>query len=88
MSLKLERPIIFFDLETTGVNIVKDRIIEMSILKIYPNGNKESKTWLINPTIPIPQETIDIHSITNELLILVGNQRFIRHITRGSLSRG
>ena len=66
MSLKLIRPIAFFDLETTGVNIVKDRIVEMSILKIFPNGNKESKTWLVNPTIPIPQETIDIHGVTNE----------------------
>ena len=66
MSLKLIRPIVFFDLETTGVNIVKDRIVEMSILKIFPNGNKESKTWLVNPTIPIPQETIDIHGVTNE----------------------
>ena len=66
MSLKLNRPIVFFDLETTGVNIVKDRIVEISILKIFPNGNKESKTWLVNPTIPIPQETIDIHGITNK----------------------
>jgi DNA polymerase-3 subunit epsilon len=66
MSLKLIKPIVFFDLETTGVNIVKDRIVEMSILKIFPNGNKESKTWLVNPTIPIPQETIDIHGVTNE----------------------
>ena len=66
MKLKLKKPIIFFDLETTGVNIVKDRIVEISILKIFPNGNKESKTWLVNPTIPIPQETIDIHGITNE----------------------
>ena len=66
MKLKLKKPIIFFDLETTGVNIVKDRIVEISILKIFPNGNKESKTWLVNPTIPIPQETINIHGITNE----------------------
>lgn len=66
MSLKLSRPIVFFDLETTGLSIVKDRIVEISILKIFPNGNRESKTWLINPTIPIPQETIDIHGITNE----------------------
>jgi len=66
MSLKLSRPIVFFDLETTGLSIVKDRIVEISILKIFPNGNKEGKTWLINPTIPIPQETIDIHGITNE----------------------
>ena len=51
MNLKLNRPIVFFDLETTGVNIVKDRIVEISILKVFPNGNKETKTWLVNPTI-------------------------------------
>ena len=66
MKLKLDRPIVFFDLETTGINIVNDRIVEISILKIFPNGNKESKTWLINPTINIPKETTTIHGITNE----------------------
>jgi len=66
MNLKLNRPIVFFDLETTGVNIVKDRIVEISILKIFPNGNKESKTWLVNPTIEIPNEVIAINGITNE----------------------
>ena len=66
MNLKLEKPIVFFDLETTGVQIAKDRIVEISILKILPNGNKESKTWLVNPTIPIPAETTAIHGITDE----------------------
>ncbi|RZT00288.1 3'-5' exonuclease [Aquimarina brevivitae] len=63
MELKLNRPICFFDLETTGVNISKDRIVEISILKIHPNGNKESKTWLVNPGIPIPAETTAVHGI-------------------------
>ena len=54
MELKLSKPICLFDLETTGIDITKDRIVEISILKVYPNGNKESKTWLVNPTIPIP----------------------------------
>ena len=66
MNLKLNRPIVFFDLETTGVNIVNDRIVEISILKVFPNGNKESRTWLINPTIKIPKETTAIHGITDE----------------------
>ena len=69
MNLTLEKPIVFFDLETTGVKIASDRIVEISILKLLPNGNKESKTWLVNPTIPIPQETIMIHGITNEKII-------------------
>ena len=66
MNLKLEKPIVFFDLETTGVQVAKDRIVEISILKILPNGNKESKTWLVNPSIPIPAETTAIHGITDE----------------------
>ena len=66
MELKLTRPICFFDLETTGVNISKDRIVEISILKVMPNGNKESKTWLVNPEMPIPAQTTAVHGITNE----------------------
>lgn len=66
MNLKLTKPIVFFDLETTGVNIGVDRIVEISILKVFPNGNKESKTWLVNPTVPIPKESSDIHGITEE----------------------
>lgn len=66
MELKLNRPICFFDLETTGVDVAKDRIVEISVFKIYPNGNKESKTWLVNPTIPIPAFATAVHGITNE----------------------
>jgi DNA polymerase-3 subunit epsilon len=66
MQLNLTKPICFFDLETTGINITHDRIVEISILKIYPNGTEESKTWLVNPEIPIPKEVTEIHGITNE----------------------
>src|SRR5690554_203947 len=66
MELKLNRPICFFDLETTGIDVVKDRIVEIAILKVYPNGNKESKTWLVNPTIPIPPQATAVYGITNE----------------------
>jgi len=66
MNLKLKKPIVFFDLETTGLQIATDRIVEIAILKIFPNGNKESKSWLVNPTIPIPTETTAIHGISNE----------------------
>ena len=66
MELKLSKSICFFDLETTGIDITKDRIVEISILKVYPNGNKESKTWLVNPTIPIPKAAADVHGITDE----------------------
>lgn len=66
MELKLNRPICFFDLETTGIEVAKDRIVEISIHKVFPNGTTESKTWLVNPTIPIPPQTTAVHGITNE----------------------
>lgn len=66
MELNLTNPICFFDLETTGINISKDRVVEISILKVFPNGTEESKTWLVNPEMTIPKEVIDIHGITNE----------------------
>ena len=65
-QLQLTRPICFFDLETTGTNIAKDRVVEISILKIHPNGNKEGKTWLVNPEMPIPAQSSAIHGITDE----------------------
>lgn len=66
MELKLHRPICFFDLETTGIDVAKDRIVEIAILKVYPNGNKESRTWLVNPGMPIPEQSSKIHGITDE----------------------
>ncbi|MFX0557600.1 exonuclease domain-containing protein [Maribacter sp. CXY002] len=66
MQLHLSRPICFFDLETTGTNVAKDRIVEIAILKVFPNGNKESRTWLVNPEMDIPEEVVTIHGISNE----------------------
>ncbi|MFI0430040.1 exonuclease domain-containing protein [Mariniflexile sp. HMF6888] len=66
MNLNLTKPICFFDLETTGVSITTDRIVEIAILKVHPNGKEESKTWLVNPEMIIPNEVIAIHGITNE----------------------
>lgn len=66
MELKLNRPICFFDLETTGIDVARDRIVEISIVKVYPNGNKESRTWLVNPTIPIPPQATAVHGISDE----------------------
>jgi len=66
MQLNLRNPIVFFDLETTGINIAADRIVEISYLKIETNGIESSKTMLINPTIPIPPESTAIHGITDE----------------------
>jgi DNA polymerase-3 subunit epsilon len=69
LNLNLTKPIVFFDLETTGINIATDKIVEIAILKVFPNGNKESKTWLVNPEIEIPKEASDIHGITNEQVV-------------------
>jgi len=65
VSLKLSRPIAFFDLETTGVNVVTDRIVEISIFRVMPDGSSDSMTRLVNPTIPIPPEVTAIHGINN-----------------------
>jgi DNA polymerase III subunit epsilon len=63
MELNLKRPIVFLDLETTGTNVGADRIVEIALLKIFPNGSKDSRTYKVNPTIPIPLETSKIHGI-------------------------
>tara|TARA_R110000850_G_scaffold241496_1_gene366098 strand:+ start:20531 stop:21307 length:777 start_codon:yes stop_codon:yes gene_type:complete len=68
MELKLDKPICFFDLETTGTNIASDRIVEISILKVFPNGNKQSHTWKVNPEMPIPPVVSAIHGITDEMV--------------------
>ncbi|MDT0557042.1 3'-5' exonuclease [Ichthyenterobacterium sp. W332] len=63
MQLNLKKPICFFDLETTGINISKDRVVEIAILKVHPNGKEESHRWVVNPTVPIPPEVSAIHGI-------------------------
>ena len=66
MKLNLKNPIVFFDLETTGTNIVADRIVEISYLKISPNGTEESKTMRINPEMHIPEQATAVHGITHD----------------------
>ena len=66
MQLNLNKSICFFDLETTGISITKDRIVEISILKVNPDGSEEKKTWLVNPEMPIPAVVTAVHGITNE----------------------
>ncbi len=69
MALTLKKPICFFDLETTGTNIVKDRIVEIAILKVFPNGNKQKFSSLVNPEIEIPDEVVAVHGISNEKVV-------------------
>ncbi len=64
--MNLKNPLVFFDLETTGLNTTRDRIIEVSLLKVYPNGKEEMKTRRLNPEMPIPPESTAIHGITDE----------------------
>lgn len=66
MKLNLKNPLVFFDLETTGTNIVSDRIVEISYLKICPNGEEKGKTRLINPEMPIPPQSTAIHGISDD----------------------
>lgn len=66
MKLNLKNPVVFFDLETTGVNIASDRIVEIAYLKVFPNGNEVSRKLRINPEMFIPKEASDVHGITNE----------------------
>ncbi|MDO5616846.1 MAG: 3'-5' exonuclease [Cruoricaptor ignavus] len=66
MNIKLHKPLCIFDLETTGVQVAKDRIVEICVLKVNPDASRESKTWLVNPEISIPKEASDIHGITDE----------------------
>lgn len=66
MNLKLHKPLCTFDLETTGTNVGKDRIVEICILKVNPDSSRESKTWLVNPEMPIPKEASDVHGIKDE----------------------
>lgn len=66
--LKIERPIIFFDLEATGVNVYNDRVVQIAAIKYLPKGKKTEHEWLINPKMPIPKEALAIHGITDEMV--------------------
>ncbi len=68
MSLQLQRPIAFIDLETTGVNLSTDRIIEIAIVKILPDGTRQVKRKLLNPEMPIPAQSTEIHGITDDMV--------------------
>jgi DNA polymerase-3 subunit epsilon len=65
MDLKLRRPLAFIDLETTGINILTDRIVEISVLKVSPRGREEWMTTRVNPEMPIPSKATSIHGITD-----------------------
>lgn len=66
MKLNLKRPIIFFDLETTGLGIAKDRIVELCYIRVEPNGNEEARSIRINPEMHIPEVASSVHGITDD----------------------
>ncbi len=66
--LQLTRPIAFIDLETTGVSLSTDRIVEIAVIKLLPDGSRQVKRKLLNPQMPIPKVTSDIHGITDEMV--------------------
>lgn len=68
MRLKLDRPLSFFDTETTGVNVGSDRIVSISVLKLNPDGSTDGKSTFINPMMPIPVEATAVHGITDEMV--------------------
>ncbi len=82
MKLKLNRPIIFFDLETTGTSVSNDRIVEISIVKLFPDGHVVEKTRRINPEMHIPESSTAIHHITDED---VANEPTFRQIANSLL---
>ncbi len=66
MKLNLRRPLVFFDLETTGINITKDRIVELSYIKVLPDGSDVRRTIRVNPGMHIPEQATAVHHITDE----------------------
>ena len=68
LNLKLDRPLVVFDIESTGVNARQDRIIELAAIRVDPDGTETEKCWLLNPGVPIPAETTEIHGITDDIV--------------------
>ena len=68
MQLILKRPIVFFDIEATGLNFINDRIVQISYIKVMPNGDEQEHNYLVNPERPIPLETSAIHHITDDMV--------------------
>jgi DNA polymerase-3 subunit epsilon len=73
MNTQLQKPLCVFDLETTGLQITKDRIVQIAAVKIHPGGKQEELSLVVNPEMKIPQEVIDIHGITNEIALKAPN---------------
>lgn len=69
MALHIEKPIVFFDIESTGLNIIRDRIVEICLLKVWPDGKEEVMVHRLNPMVPISAESSQIHGITEDMIL-------------------
>ena len=76
MNIKLHRPIVFLDLETTGLNLTTDRVVEIAMIRVNVDGTNLIKRKLVNPERPIPEESSAIHGITNEISTNSGHHIF------------
>ena len=68
LQLQLDRPLVVFDIESTGVNARQDRIIELAAIRVETDGTETEKCWLLNPGVPIPPETTEIHGISDDMV--------------------
>lgn len=83
MKLKLERPLVFFDLETTGIDVTKDRVVEISLLKLFPDGSEKITTLLVNPGIEIPAAASKVHGIYD---LMVANEPSFKELASSLLA--
>lgn len=83
MKLKLERPLVFFDLETTGIDVTKERIVEISLLKLFPDGSEKITTLLVNPGIEIPAAASKVHGIYD---LMVANEPSFKELASSLLA--
>jgi DNA polymerase-3 subunit epsilon len=81
MQLNLKKPIVFFDLETTGTSVVNDRIVQISYLKISVDGTETERNYYVNPGMPIPPQATAVHHITNEMVADKPAFKEIAHVT-------
>ena len=82
--LELTRPIVFFDIESTGLNVMTDRIVELALVKLHPDGTREEHLFRINPQMHIPEEVVAVHHISDEDVAKQVRETLARLTSKGS----